>query len=700
MRALSLKSYCIAAGISAGLASLPVLSLPAWAQQPTELPPITVQGATLSVPAPPPRSAAPAAATPAANAAPSAAGDGTSASGGVPIEQVGSAVTVITGEELRQQQVRTVADALRSMPGVAVSRTGGYGSLTQVRIRGAEGNHTLVLIDGVQANNPTDGEFDFSNLAAEDIDRIEIIRGPMSALYGSSAVGGVINIITRKGGGPLTFTVRSEIGSRGASDIALGLSAGNKVGYFAASADWRKTNGYNISPVGSEADGLELKSYSFRGGLQLTPDLGVDVHVRDVDKHADRDGFGGPPGTIATAIDDPSHLRDQLFVGGVRVQWDTLNKHLTHQLRVDYNKTTISDADLAFGPPAFLTTNMGDRTTYNYLTTYRFETPAIWFKHTLSGLVEREFETFQFLGTLGDGIVRERARLSFAGEWRGTFADQFFLTAGVRRDNNSVFDDFTTWRLSAAWAIKPLGLRPHASIGTAVKFPALFEQYGQFPTFFNPNPNLMPETSTGWDAGVEFTINRTTTFDVTYFHSDLQNKISNSGLFVGPTLINLPGISTRQGIEFALRSKLTPWLTASFAYTYLDAQDSTGLEEVRRPRHAGRADLAYTFMQGRGSANLGVLYNGEQRDNAFLNDPILGFPVPAGHFPVDACWVVNAAASYKLQPGLEVFARVENLLDASYQEVLGYQAAPITAFAGVKLTFGGKEGLGGSWAKP
>src|SRR6185369_14182 len=243
------------------------------------------------------------------------------------------------------------------------------------------------------------------------------------------------------------------------------------------------------------------------------------------------------------------------------VQWDTLDKHLTQQLRVNYNKTTISDADLAFGPPAFLTTNTGDRTTYNYLATYRFDTPAIWAKHTLSGLVEREFETFLFEGTLGDGVLRERSRLSFAGEWRGDFANQVFLTAGIRRDNNSVFDDFTTWRLSAAWAIRPLGLRPHASIGTAVKFPALFEQYGQFPTFFNPNPSLQPETSTGWDAGVEFTLNRTTTFDVTYFHADLQNKISNSGLFVGPTLINLPGNSLRQGIEFALRTRLTPFLT-------------------------------------------------------------------------------------------------------------------------------------------
>ena len=138
-----------------------------------------------------------------------------SAIAGVPAYTVGNAVTVVTGEELRARQIRHAAEALRSLPGVSVSRSGGFGNLTQVRIRGAEGNHTLVLIDGIEANNTADGEFDFSNLSADDIERIEIIRGPMSGLYGSNAVGGVINIITRRGQGPLTLTVRTEGGSHG-----------------------------------------------------------------------------------------------------------------------------------------------------------------------------------------------------------------------------------------------------------------------------------------------------------------------------------------------------------------------------------------------------------------------------------------------------------------------------------------------------
>jgi len=658
-----------------------------------QLPGIYVKGATLEAPR-----ASPGTETPAGQPATVEATDGDA--GGVPAASVGNAITVVTREELQRQQVRQVADALRSLPGVAVNRSGAFGNLTQVRIRGAEGNQTLVLIDGVEANNTTDGEFDFSNLSAEDIERIEVIRGPMSALYGSNAVGGVINIITRRGQGPLTLTLRTEAGTLGTTDVAARLAAGGPWAHFSLSANWRNTEGFNISPFGSEADGMLLRSFNFRGGVKVTEGMGLEVHLRQVDKTADRDGFGGPGGTLATAIDDASTLRDKLFMGGVRLHWDTLNNQLSHQLHLKYNSTTISDVDLSFPAFPFLFSNFGERTTYGYLGTYRFDTPALWgAKHTVSGLIEKETEVFIAKGDLGGNESHERERLAFAGEWRAAFADQVFVTAGIRHDDNSVFEDFTTWRLAGAWAIKSLGLRPHASVGTAVKFPAMFEQFGKFPNFFVANPSLKPEESLGWDAGIEFSVGKTTTLDVTYFHADLTNKIASSGLFFpDPTLINLPGVSTRDGVELALRTRLTPNLTAALAYTYLEAQESTGAREVRRPRHAGRADFSYVFAGGLGTANLGILYNGSMTDSVFFNDPKLGFPVPAGRLLLDDYWLVNAAMSYKLQPGVELFGRVENLFDARYQEVFGFQAAPITAFAGVKLTFGGPEGLV-DWAK-
>jgi vitamin B12 transporter len=649
----------------------------------TQLPGIYVKGATLEKP--PRASASPE--PPAEQPAAAETEDGDTADG-VPAATVGNAIAVVTRADLERQQVRHAADALRSLPGVAVGRTGSFGNFTQVRIRGAEGNHTLVLIDGVEANNPTDGEFDFSSLAAEDLERIEVIRGPMSAIYGSSAVGGVINIITRRGQGPLTLTLKTEVGSLGTSDVAARLAAGGPWAHFALSAHWRNTDGFNISPFGSEDDGARLRSLNFTGGVKIVEGMGLEVHLRQTDKRADRDGFDLVSGSLLTAKDDPlSSLHDRLFLGGMRLQWETLNKTLTHQLHLKYQSSRTSDADFAFGPPAFLTTNDSERTTYGYLGTYRLETPSLRARHALSALIEKETESFVPGGTLGDGLERERERLAFAGEWRGAFADQVFLTAGVRHDDNSVFGDFTTWRLSGAWVLKPLGLRPHASVGTAVKFPQMFEQFGAFPLFFVANPNLQPEESFGWDAGVEWRLNATAAVDVTYFHADLTNKIANSGdppPF--PTLENKPGVATRDGIEVALRTRWSPALTGTFAYTYLLAEDAAGVQEIRRPRHAGRVDLAYVFAEGRGRANLGVIYNGAMTDNAFKSD----FTLQSVLF--DDYWLVNAALSYRLQRGVELFGRVENLFDQRYQEVFGFEAAPIMAFAGLKLTFGGPDG--------
>ena len=257
----------------------------------------------------------------AANAAPAKPMVRRPADGGVPLEQVGSAVTVVTGEQLRAQQVRTAADALRSLPGVAVSRTGGFGNLTQVRIRGAEGNHTLVLIDGIEANDLADGEFDFSNLSAEDIERIEVIRGPMSGLYGSNAVGGVINIITRDGKGPLTVTMRSEGGSFGTRDLAVRASGGNDNAHAAVSYSLRDTDGFNISPRGGENDGSSTRHAHLARRGQAAAGCHARFHRAQHCQDGRRDGFGdifdpALAGTLATAFDDRSTLGHRVLLGG------------------------------------------------------------------------------------------------------------------------------------------------------------------------------------------------------------------------------------------------------------------------------------------------------------------------------------------------------------------------------------------------
>jgi vitamin B12 transporter len=696
---------------------------PALAQQPTSLPPITVttptaQGATLerapvakpaepvaavpaapaqAAPAPKKARAAPAQAQPSAAQAPAQASapsptqtndsapvGPTATAPAIATSDSGTSATVVTAREIEGQQIRTAAEALRSLPGVSVNRSGNSGGLTQVRLRGAEANHTLVVIDGIQANTTADGEFDFSNLPAADIERIEVIRGPMSGLYGTGAIGGVIAITTKKGRGPATVTLRSEIGTMGTRDVSVRAEGGNETGYLSASGHFKQADGFNISlpqnATTGERDGMRIGQFALAGGIKLAPNATLNMTLRHMNKFAERDGFEFFG--LGAAVDDASTLKSSVWLGGVSLKVDGLDGRLTHEFKVDHNKTNNTDFDRGpFGE--FKTINESKRTTAGYAATLRLDTPSIWGKHALTGLVQTEDERFSPLSDFEDGVERRRQRVSFAGEWRGTFAKQIDIAVGARHDNNDVFEDFTTWRASAAWRIPGTGFRPHASVGTAVKLPSMFEQFGSFPTFFLPNPDLKPEKSRGFDAGVEYAwMGGKAVIDVTYFNNVLTDKIATRGFPAEP--FNTDGESTRDGVEVASRFLISPAISLGLSYTYTDARDPSGLREIRRQPHSGRVDLGTRFADGKGTINLAAIYNGSMTDRTFC----AGLSCPAPRVELDAAWVASIAASYKLQPNVEVFGRVENALNTKYEEIYGYNTPGIAAYVGMKVTFG------------
>lgn len=666
-------------------AALPAAGSAAIAQEVVELPPVVVEGATLEAPNKSKnRSSSGAATSPAPSAATAGAstGSGTAETSGIengiPASQVGSAVTVVTGAQLRAQQIRHAGDALQSLPGVSVSRQGTANNLTVVRIRGAESNHSLVLIDGVEVNSAsTDGFFDFSNLGADEIEQIEVIRGPQGGLYGTGAIGGVVNIITKSGKGPLTLRARAEAGSFGTRDAAVQISGGDDNLYGSVTVQGSTTDGFNISTAGNEDDGGELSTFAFRGGIALLENLTLDGTLRFSKNDSDRDGFNGALNGLAVPSDDASVFTNRLFVGRLQATLDTLDGDLVHKVYLSGTETDARDTDATFGTSH----NVGDATKFGYRGTYRLATPGVTdVQHYFTALVERERQRFEQPSN-PTMPTRERHTTSFAGEIRGEYFDSLFLTANVRHDDNDFVEDFTTWRLAGTYAVPHTPFRVHASAGTGVKYPSLSEQFGSF-SFFTPNPDLIPEEAFGWDVGLETTvIPGRAIVDVTYFDTELTNEIDFRTLPNFNTQpFNREGESTRQGIEVAGRYLLTENITLGAAYTYLRAREEDGSEEIRRPPHSGRLDVNYAFDGGRGNVNVAAIYNGDMLDNAF--DALTFAP---SQVVLEEYWLLNIAASYEVSPGLEIYGRVENALDESYQQIFGYEMAGVAAYAGMRF---------------
>jgi vitamin B12 transporter len=653
----------------------------AHAQSVQELPAIIVQGTSIAVSAPRPREATGAAGT--AGGDQVATGEAASTAG-QPVGTQGTSVTVVTGEDLRRQQIRNAADALRSLPGVSVSRQGNPHNLTVVRLRGAESNQTLVLIDGVEVNSGnTDGFFDFSNLMTEDIAQIEVLRGPQSGLYGGSAVGGVINIITRQGRGPLTIRARFEAGSFETADGSLQVSGGNDRLNGILTLHGRRTDGFNVSLTGDENDFGQFSTFSFNGGARVTDNLKIDGTLRQSRVRGGRDnGFAGTLGAFAVPADDQSTFGSVLRLGRIAATLDTLDGRWTHQFRLGRAEITTTDHDASFLSD-FET--IGVNAKYGYTTTYRLDGPAgSPVRHFLTGLIEREEESFvQPAG--GDGIERERGRTGLVAEIRGEYFNSLFLTGTLRRDDNELFEDAMTWRTAASVRVPSTPFRVHTSYGTAVKYPSFSEQFGFFIGFL-PNPGLVPEESRGWDAGIESTLfGGRAVLDVTYFNQNLTDEIDFRTVPVFQFQpFNRSGTSRRQGVEVAGRYLVLPGLTIGASYTYLDAREDDGREEIRRPPHSGRIDVNYVFGGGRGNLNIAAAYNGEMKDTAFEAGPPFGSQIVS----LDDYWLVTAAGSYQIEPGIELYARVENLLDQRYQEVFGYNTAGIAAYAGMRVSFG------------
>ena len=588
-----------------------------------------------------------------------------------PLSTVGSAITVIDRQQLDQRQTRLVSDVLREVPGVAVNRSAGVGGFTQVRIRGSEANQTLVLIDGIEVNDPGLGaEFDFAQLLAEDVERIEILRGAQSALWGSDAVGGVVNIITRKGKGPPKARFSGEVGARETSQLTAALSGGGEQYHYALSANRFYTGGISAADERAgnrEEDSFKNTTGALRAGFSPTEFLTFDVVGRIEKAYGETDGFA----PVVGLIDDISEYEYTRRYGRAQGTLKLFEGMWEHRLGAAITDTDNSSID-GFGG---LATNDGRKKKLDYQTTVFLDTPDFArASHALTFAAEREKESIDSNSAFSR-VERSVLSYGYVGEYRVTLFDNLALSGALRFDDNDMFEDATTYRLTASYLVPDWGTRFKASHGTGVKNPTLFELFG-FTATFSGNANLKPEESRSYDVGIEQKLlDGKRVADVTGFANRIENLIQG----FGPTAVNVKGTAEINGIETSLRWQALDWLRLGASYTYMDPEDANGNWLLRRPKHIGSVNATATFANGRGSFFVGAKYNGPTKDVVFD----AGFN--SVRTKLDGYWVVDAAATYAINDHIEVFGRIENLFDEHYQEVFGYGSVGFGAFAGLRF---------------
>ncbi len=567
-------------------------------------------------------------------------------------------VSVLTEDDLTVRLSPNPADQLRAVPGAAVSRSGSFGGLTQVRIRGAEANHTLVLFDGIEISDPVNGDTDFGLLTALPVGRIEVLRGASSSIYGSEAIGGVVSLSAARAAG---FSGFAEAGSFGTARGALGWG-GEK---FGAGVSGVTTDGVDAAGTGGEKDGSDTLSGLLTGKFALGADWSISLVglVRKADSDFDSDtDFDGLLNDVDRRTEAEQRLVGTSLAG-------TLGP-LDHVVRASFNEV---DRDNS-ADGAITDTAKGQRTKASWSPSY---TNGVI---TVTGLAEYERETYdrsdiQYAGATDAEEAFES--LSFSGEYR-LAAGALDLAASVRHDDNKGrFADATTWRLGAGYAVESIGGRVRGSFGTGIKNPTFTELYGFFTGSFIGNRDLKPEASESWEIGWEQRAGPFS-YSATYFDANLENEIYTAFIGFSSTALNRAGRSERRGVELAGHWDVLANLSLAGQATFFDSQDDAGDDEIRVPDLTASISANWQVQEDGLRLGFALDHVGEQGDFDFG-------PFPSRLVSLDAYTLASLTAEYPLTDRIAVSLRSENVLDETATDVFGYNGPGAGVFMGLKL---------------
>ncbi len=586
--------------------------------------------------------------------------------------EVASSVTIVTDEDISARQIRTMPDLLREVPGLNVVQEGGPGGQTSVFMRGTNSNHTKVFIDGIDVADPSSStsSFDFGQLLTQDIQRVEILRGPQSGLYGSDAVGGVINVITKSGSGPAQFNAGIEGGSFDTFNQTAGLNGSADQFHYAANFQHFHAGSTPVTPSAYLQPGqARINDYddNLTGSAKLgfavsqTFDLGLVARYTDSHLRITGDNFAFFPSIPDTAQSD---FNTKQYYLRATAHLLSFGGAFDETLGAAYSNIKSYD----FSPD-------GPAETANFGARVKFDWQGVV---TLAPSQKLVLGAEHQLDSISTPISASTATNSGYAELQSSFQDRLYDTVSVRYDDNDRFGSKVTYRIAPEYLIGDFGTKLKASLGTGFKAPTLTEMFQSFPSFdFFANPNLRPETDVGWDAGFEQAfLENSLRFGVTYFHINIKNLIDTSA--DGTTDANI-GRAVTDGVESFVAYQPVKSLTVRVDYTFTRATDEIAhLTLLRRPKNKESLAASWQAMdRAQVSATLLSVSSWVDGNRDFSIPRLNASPYTT----------VDLAANYSLTENWGLTARMTNLLNRHYQNPDGFDQPTFAAFAGVKAKF-------------
>ncbi len=593
---------------------------------------------------------------------------------GVPqyAREVGQAVTVITRAEIEQRQAISIADLLATTPGVTVTRNGPIGGFTALRIRGAEGEQTLTIIDGVRVNDPSSpgGGFDFANLLAGSVDRVEVLRGPNAVPWGSQALGGVVNIVTATPSYGVQGRGNVEYGSNDSLFANAAISGANDRFSGALTAGYLRSDGISAAASGTEPDGYRQYGASGRVGVTIAEGIGIDLRGYYAHSRVELDGF--PPPNYSFA-DDPEYSTTQEIYGYVGAHADLADGRFKNRVAFTIADINRDNFDPTYGSAvSFFARGRTQR--YEYQGDFRVV-------DQLRLVAGAEHEDSRFF----DGKGQSTGVTSFYGEAIVTPIRQLTVTGGIRHDQHRAFGSHFSFGADAALVLDG-GTTLRASYGEGFKAPTLYQLYSNYGT-----ASLRPETARNYDIGIaQSFLHRRASVSLTWYHRDTTNQIDfgscptadvanpNTICFNRPfgTYKNIAR-TRAQGVEAELTLRPIDDLTFTANYSYIHAENRVvganfGKDLARRPRQTVNVSLDYKLPFG---LSLGgtISHVSDSFDNA------------ANTVRLDGYVLAGIRAEMPIGEHFAIYGRVDNLFDERYQTVSGYNTLGRAAYGGVRV---------------